>query len=262
MTNAAEPDYGLLDRAGISGNVFYPRPDHVPPPAGAIDLTLGVAPGVQLGARFYAGSRTDPTILYFHGNGEVASDHDDVAPFYAQIGVSLLVVEFRGYGTSSGSPSFAALVADASAVAGWCHAFLNEEGFTAARFVMGRSLGAHPALEIAARVPAHFDGLILESGGGNLRRFASRLGLAAQIAEDLVAAHERKIRSIALPLLMIHGERDELVPLSGAIETYDLISSNERELVIVANAGHNDLLWVGQRQYFAAIGAFVARHSL
>ena len=259
--SAADPDYGLLDRAGAAATAFYPRPDHVPAPPGAKDLTLGVAPGVKLGARSYSGSRTDPTILYFHGNGEVASDHDDFAPFYRKIGVNLLVVEFRGYGTSSGSPSFASLVADARVVAGWFHTYLDGEGFSGARFVMGRSMGAHPALEIAARFPARFAGLVLESGAGNLRRFASRFGLDAQTAEDLVAAHEMKIRSIEMPVLMIHGQRDELVPLSSAIETYDLISAAERELVIVANAGHNDILWVGHRQYFEAVAAFVARHS-
>jgi uncharacterized protein len=261
MMNEAHPDYGLLDRAGAAATAFYPRPDHVPPPAGAVDLTIGVAPGVKLGARFYAGGPTEPNILYFHGNGEVASDHDDFAPFYRQIGVNLLVVEFRGYGTSSGTPSFAALVADARVVAGWFQTFLDEQGFSGARFVMGRSLGAHPALEIAARFPTRFAGLILESGAGNVRGFASRFGLDEQTAKDLVAAHERKVGSIGLPVLMIHGQRDELVPLSSAVETYELMSASERELVIVANAGHNDILWVGKRQYFAAIEAFVTRHS-
>lgn len=92
----ADPDYGLADRLGAGSMVFYPRRDDSPAPPGAADHAIEAEPGVLLGARFYEQADGAPTILYFHGNGEVVADHDDIAEFYRDIGVNLFVVDFRG----------------------------------------------------------------------------------------------------------------------------------------------------------------------
>ncbi len=259
--SAAPPDYGLLDRAGISRQVFFPRRDHVPPPAGASDLLIEVEAGAAVGARFYVADPGLATILYFHGNGEVASDHDDLAPFYQKAGANLFVAEFRGYGRSGGAPTFSDLVGDAHPVAQRFHGLLDEEGFAPSRFIMGRSLGAHPALEVAARAPDRFRGLIIESGAGSMRRLGERLGPEADAAAvaRLVDAHEAKLRSIQLPTLIIHGERDDLIPVEQARALADTLAHVAPELVVLSGAGHNDLILLRQREYFAAIAAFVAR---
>ena len=88
---------------------------------------------------------------------------------------NLFVTEFRGYGRSAGRPSVAHLVSDARPLAERFHATLDEQGFDERRFVMGRSLGSQPALEIAARAGDRFRGLIIESGAASIRRLlASR----------------------------------------------------------------------------------------
>ena len=253
---AAAPDYALLDRAGAARTAFFPRPDHSRAPAGSSDHLLEVAPGIRLGARLYATDPALPTIIYFHGNGEVAGDHDDVAQFYFNAGLNLFVVEFRGYGDSDGDPSFATLVADARSAAALTHKLLDERGFAAGRFVMGRSMGAHSALEIAANAPAGFKGMILESGAGSLRRWLERLDIDPAQGRQLVEAHEDKIRSIRLPVLMIHGEIDELIPIARAREVQALLAGTTCEFVTIQGAGHNDIVWVGYREYFAAIQAF------
>jgi len=254
MTDCTAPDYALLDRAG-AGSIFFPRPDHGPPPSGAEDHWLVVAPGVRVAARFYVQDPALPTLLYFHGNGEVASDHNDIAPLYHQAGANLFVAEFRGYGGSDGRPSLATLVADARPVAQQFHALLDSGGFNGPRFVMGRSLGSQPALEIAAHAADRFQGLIIESGAAGMRRFLGRLGLReGEEAAKLVARHEAKIRAIRLRTLLIHGEQDDLVPLAQAAELDELLRDTDRRLVIIPGAGHNDLLWRGLRQYFDAIG--------
>src|SRR5258708_2866958 len=104
MTEDA-PNYALLDEAGVTGMMFYPRPDPFPPPPGATDHLIEVGPDAAIGARFYAFDPALPTILYFHGNGEVVSDHDTLAPLYRQAGANLFVAEFRGYGRSTGQPT-------------------------------------------------------------------------------------------------------------------------------------------------------------
>lgn len=261
MSNYESPDYALLDRAGASSMMFYPRPDPFPPPTGASDHLIEVEAGVAIGARFYAFDAALPTILYFHGNGEVASDHDALAPLYRQAGANLFVAEFRGYGRSTGSPTLANLVGDAHPVAAYFHAHLDELGFVDRRFVMGRSLGTHPALEVAAHAPERIRGLIVESGAAGLRRMLQRFGLDAEDgpAADLATAHEAKIRSIRLPLLLIHGEWDELIPVAHALELFDMLDEVERELLVIPGAGHNDLLWVGLDNYFGMIHSFVSQ---
>lgn len=258
MADEAPIDYALIDRAGASGAIFYSRPDHSRPPDGAEDFSLAVEDGIALGARLYTVDRDAPTVLYWHGNGEVVSDYDGFAPLYHGIGLNLFVVDFRGYGGSSGRPSFGALVADGPIIADQCHTLLDERGYAARRYVMGRSLGSHPALEIAARRPVGFAGLIIESGAASMRRWGTRLGgaIASADVEALVAAHEAKIRSIRLPVLILHGEYDELVPVETAAILNDLLEGTKRKLVVIPGAGHNDIAWVGRDQYFAEIEAF------
>lgn len=255
------PDYSLLDRAGTG--MFHPRPDPGPPPAGASDHLIEVGPGVAVAVRFYSIGSAQPVVLFFHGNGEVVGEHDNFAPLYHAAGLSLFVAEYRGYGKSGGQPSMAALIADAHAVAAYFHALLDAGGYTGLRFVMGRSLGAHPALELAARDGTRFAGAVIESGASNVRRALARVGLRGSAeGERLAAAHETKLRAIRIPTLQLHGERDDLVPLAQAEELYDLLEGTERELVVVSLAGHNDILWRGQIGYMEAIRAFVARAAV
>lgn len=257
------PDYGLLDRLETAWPIFYPRPDFSPPPPGARDELVEVEPGVRVACRFYALAEAQPSVLFFHGNGEVASDYDDIATLYHRAGVNLWVADYRGYGASEGRPSFAALVGDARPVLARFHAALDEWGFAAPRFVMGRSLGTHPALELAANHAERLRGLIVESGAGNLRRLAQRLAPAASgdQAERLVAAHQRKVEAIRLPALIIHGEADELVPVQTAFDLYETLRSEPKELVIIPGAGHNDLLWLGAEQYMQALARFAAANG-
>ena len=70
-------DYSLLDEAGAALTMFYPRTDLYPPTNGASDHFIEVEPGVRLGARLYGVDPAWPTLLFFHGNGEIASDYDD-----------------------------------------------------------------------------------------------------------------------------------------------------------------------------------------
>jgi pimeloyl-ACP methyl ester carboxylesterase len=263
MTEIDALDYALLDRLGVADWIFYPRPDFGPPPPGAEDVSMPVAPAVAVACRFYPTDPALPSVLFFHGNGEVAADYDDVAPLYHRARLNLFVADYRGYGASNGAPSFAALNGDAHPVLDRFHALLDERGFNPARFVMGRSLGAYPACELAARRPERLRGLVIESGAANLSRLARRVpaGEAAEVLDRLVAGHAAKIAAIALPALLIHGDVDELIPVQSAVEFYDTLTAEPKELVLIPGAGHNDLLWVGARRYFQALAAFAAVHA-
>ena len=256
---ADDPDYSLLDQGGTSAAIFFPRPDPSPTPVGATDHVVEVGDGVSITARRYEASSRGPTIVYFHGNGEVVGDHDGIAPLYHSIGANLFVFEFRGYGRSTGTPNLEHLVSDGAVCGERAIELLDADGFDGPRFVMGRSLGANPALEVAARVPG-YRGLILESGAGNIGRFVGRLGLPPSSALDgLVAAHEAKLATITMPTLIIHGLSDALVPVENAVATAELLTASEVTSELVEGAGHNDLLLVDPGRYVEAIAQLIER---
>lgn len=250
----------LLDRPEILSLVFYPRREWCPPPPGAVDHRIPVAAGVSISARFYPGPGADaPTILFFHGNGEVACDYDGIAPLYERLGLGLFVADYRGYGVSGGSPTISALLADAQAILAYLVSWHESQGHHGPLFVMGRSLGSQPAIELASRQPGALRGLIIESGFASplhlLRYFGLPLGLP-QLSQ-IEAASQARLHAVTLPALIIHGQRDELIPADEGQSLYDAIGSARKRLVIVPRAGHNDLLMVGAAQYFNAITEFV-----
>ncbi|MEW6033563.1 MAG: alpha/beta fold hydrolase, partial [Chloroflexota bacterium] len=248
---------------------FYPRADWAPPPHGASDHAITVGQGVSVGARFYPVGPGAPAVLFFHGNGEVASDYDDIAPLYHQQGIGLFVADYRGYGRSGGSPTFASMVADAHPVFEYFRDLVRKgnegrllrQGSGQALFVMGRSLGSHSAIELASSYAGEMRGLILESGFAHVPSLLRHHGLTTTSPQldAFERAVQARVRSIALPVLVIHGEWDTLVPPEFAHSFYENVGSKDKTLLTIPGAGHNDIMLLGMREYFSAIGDFVTR---
>ena len=252
-----QADYSILDLPEILQFIFYPRRDWAPPPPGASDFLVPVEESVSISCRFYPARADSPCILYFHGNGEVACEHDWIAQLYGREGISLFVADFRGYGRSGGVPTFAAVTADAHSI---CSFFLETVRFSRADvplFLMGRSLGSHCAVELAFHYPEQFRGLIVESGSSNMARLIELFGLTSERLSSLGGAISARLPSITMPALIIHGEWDSLIPLDEAIKLHSDIGSQSKRLVVVPGADHNSVLAVGMEQYFAAIKEFV-----
>lgn len=252
----APADYSVLDRPDISMNSFYPRRNWTSTPPGAEDHTVDVQEGVSLSCRFFPAEIADPTILFFYGNGETAADYDGIAPLYNQIGANFFVADYRGYGHSGGSPAFSTMLSDAHKVLDALRMTLRAGEYTGPIFVMGRSMGRHAAFELAANAPDKISGLIVESGRASLGQFAN--GVDPSLAEILVAEYEDKVHAIHIPVLVIHGEIDSLAPLQGAVEMFENFASEQKQLVTIPGAGHNDLLHRGIEQYFVAVRDFVS----
>ena len=256
----AQTDFSALDRPDISQNSFYPRRNRTLAPSGAEDHHVEVAPGVDLSCRFFPFSEERPTILFFYGNGETAADYDKIAPIYNQVGLNFFVADYRGYGQSGGSPSFCSMQADAHLVLEHLRAALEKSGYSTDIFVMGRSMGRHPAFELAAHAADGLSGLIVESGRPTLGQFVQ--SLAPDVGESLEDAYSKMITSVTLPVLVIHGEVDTLAPLHQAVEMYHAFTSPAKRLLTIPRAGHNDLLFVGINEYFGAINEFVSNNCL
>lgn len=198
-----------------------------------------------------AGAQNAPLVIYFGGNAEEVSwmlGETGDAP-----GVSWLLVSYRGYGLSEGSPGEAALVSDALQ---WFDRALKLPGVDAKRIVaFGRSLGSGVAVALAAQRPVA--GLILVSPFDSLAAVAKRHYWYLPV--DLMLKHP--FDSIALapklkqPLLCLIAERDEVIPPVHAERLFDAWGGAKRK-VVLQQTGHNTadahpLFWSSIREFFA-----------
>ena len=208
-------DVSALDRPEVLQHLFHPRKEHIQfPPQGAIDFFIPVEEGVRVGARFYPAEPKEPHLLFFHGNGEIASDYDTIGPVYNSYGISFLVVDYRGYGQSTGAPTASNLLSDSHTIFREVCAWLREQNRTGLLMIMGRSLGSAPALEVASTYQDEISALILDSGFARTVPLLDRLGVATKtlgISEADGCTNFGKIRDIGKPTLIIHGQNDEII---------------------------------------------------
>lgn len=118
----------FLDHAEILERLFFPRRashEELTSPCGA-NHVIEAASGISIGCRFYPAGSKAPSILYFHGNGEIALDYDYTAPLYQERGINLFVADYRGYGFSTGSPTCSTIIEDAHPVFRGFVAFLKD----------------------------------------------------------------------------------------------------------------------------------------
>jgi len=251
----------LYDHPEILYRLFYPRRDV----AGdsekpkIMNLFVEVARGISIGCRFYPARSDGPNILYFHGNGETAPDYDYVAPVYTGRGLNLFVADYRGYGMSGGSPTCTAMIRDAHPVFQYLVKFLQDGSFTGDLFVMGRSLGSAPAIELAWKYQGEIKGLIVESGFASARNQLVRLGverLFRDVENPIGFGNDLKIKEVKIPTLIIHGEWDEIIPATEGRALYELSGAGERFSLFIPQAGHNDIMMLGLHAYMEAVETF------
>lgn len=256
-----DKDLELMDRPEILYRLFFPRPEDPMerrPRNGATHL-IEVDAGISIGCRFYPARKEAPSVLYFHGNGEIASDYDYVAPLYQKHGLNLFVADYRGYGLSGGSPTCSAIIRDAHPLLEGFMAILKEAGYTGSLFVMGRSLGSAPAIEVAHQHQEHLKGLIVESGFASQQRQLARLGamhLFSDFEHVVGFGNDLKIKHVRIPTLIIHGEEDEIIPVEEGRALFALSGAEIKKALFVPGAGHNDLFETAWQHYMQSIEEF------
>jgi len=253
------PNYSLIDQPSTLMYIFYPREDSTLCPENAFDLLAPVDDHVSIHCRFYIGNQKWPWILFFHGNGEVVSDYDEIAPIYHQKRLNLVVADYRGYGNSNGVPTLTDLVQDAHAILREIKKELSKRGLRSDLWIMGRSLGSISAFELAYRYQDAIRGLIIESGFSSVVRIIMHLGVPIHEVnlEKIDQECLEMIHKIFIPTLIIHGERDTLVPLREAKDIFNHLGTDRKELLIIPSANHNDIMLVGFQKYFDAIQRFI-----
>jgi pimeloyl-ACP methyl ester carboxylesterase len=267
MTNGSNTDYSYLDNNEVLMRLFHPRPEYDPTekPLNAYDFLIPVEGAIVVGARFHMKERSAPNVLFFHGNGEIVSDYDDLGPLYNRMGMNFLAVDYRGYGRSSGMPSISTMIRDCRAIFDFTKDWLNSNGYTGAFIVMGRSLGSASALELANHYNEQIGGLVVESGFAYTGPLLELLGIntsAIDFTEEKGLRNLDKIRTWGKPLLIIHAEFDHIIPFSEGQALYDACPSSNKIFLKIPNANHNDIFMRGLEPYMEAIKKLCKSTSL
>lgn len=245
-----------LDRPEVLQVLFHPRRETGAPPPGVADYLIPLGDGERLGARLHPADPAAPTLLFFHGNGEIVADYDDLGPVYNGLGLNFLPVDYRGYGRSSGRPTVAAMLQDAHAVLDFVEARLAARGAHGPLVVMGRSLGSASALELAATAAHRIDGLIVESGFAYAGPLLRRLGVDPQaigFQESDGFSNLDKIAAYAGPTLILHAEFDHIIPFGDGRALFEASPAADKQLLRIPGADHNDILLRGGEAYFDAV---------
>ncbi len=227
----------LVSAWGLQRSVLFPAP-----PARALPSDRGVEPVVvDPGAGGYqalllpsldTAQGRSPVVIFAHGNGEVAADWiDEFEPMRAW-GWSVVLLEYPGYGGSPGTPSESSIRDAALAVFDWAAA---DPRFDASRIVgYGRSIGGGAAVQLATARP--LAALILESAFTSTRPLAARYGVPGWLVRDAFDNLEA-LSHYRGPLLVVHGDDDQLIPVSEGRALAQAVRSAEFH---VLPCGHND----------------------
>ena len=219
------------------------------------DVRFEASDGVVLHGWFVPGGG-DATLVWFHGNGgNIGHRVGNIRELVVRLGVSIFIFDYRGYGRSEGSPYEEGTYLDAESAITYVRS--REDVDPEKTIYFGRSLGCAVAAEMAIKYPPR--ALICESGFTSVRAitksvypFLPGLQLLVTTKYDTLS----KIERVNAPVMVLHGDRDEIVPFSMSRELFDAAKGPKR-FYTIEGAGHNDTYYVGGPAYFEALREFV-----
>jgi uncharacterized protein len=245
--------FGLAAYAALVGGLFlFQRqllyfPDKTRPELagleqlGVREAVVSTEDGLSLLSWYLPSHSGRPIILYFHGNGGHVGYRVERLLRFAREGYGVLMPEYRGYGGNPGTPSESGFYADARAAL----AFLEREGVAPNRLVLyGESLGSGVAVELATQHDVA--GLILEAPPTSVAEVAQHhfpYVPATRMVIDRFDSRSR-IGRVRAPILVLHGERDRVVPIRYGRALFDA-APEPKEGWFVPEAGHEDLALYG-----------------
>lgn len=234
--------------------LLYPAPiSHVgEKPLGATDLYAQTSDGLRAhGWLLHSGVRSTTLVVMFHGNGETIDDGVERAQVLASRGLDVLLAEYRGYGASEGKPTEEGLYADAQALIDAAH--VPPDGVV----IWGTSLGTGVATEMAKRGKCR--ALVLVAPFTSIPDVGQRVARVLPVGLIVTDRFDTlsKAPSIDMPVLVIHGTSDEVVPYDMGV-TLSRTFSHAR-LVTVQGGHHNDLFVTSAHTLYDEITEFASR---
>ena len=236
--------YALVVGAAWLGQrhlMYVPDRTRVPPDAagleGAREVMLDAPDGVRLVAWRADAVSDRPTILYLHGNAGNLAGRAGRFARYQDKGYGMLMMSYRGYSGSGGSPTEQLNVADAVRA----YDQLRAEGVKAASIVVyGESLGSGVAIQLAVERPVA--ALVLDAPYTSIVDVALLTYPYLPVRPLLLDRYEsdRHIKNVRAPVLILHGERDGVIPVNMGQALYELVPGRKK-LVLFPQGGHVDL---------------------
>lgn len=222
------------------------------------EVWLTTTDGVKLNAYFLPAPDSPKVLLWFHGNAENIGMGLPRLKELAQLGVSILEPDYRGYGKSEGSPNEAGVYRDGDAA----YRYLVEARHFEPRniFIYGHSLGGAVAVDLASRHEC--GGLIVESSFTSVPEIARHI-YRLPILEYLPRSRFdslAKIARVRAPVLIIHGTRDPVVPFEMGRRLYEA-APEPKSFLPIEGAGHDDPSLVGGAAYFNALASLIGGGS-
>ncbi len=241
--------------------IYFPPPGPVPSAAsilpGGRDVVLHTDDGIRLGAWYLPapGGLRGPAVLIFNGNGGDRSGRAMLAIGLSRLGLSVLSFDYRGYGGNRGRPSETGLAADARAAQAWLSSQPDVDPDRIVYF--GESLGAAVSVGLATERPPA--ALVLRSPFTSLAE-VGRVHYpwlpVGWLLIDRFPSIDR-IGSLKTPIMVIAGDRDDVVPETLSKKLYDAASEPKRYL-LVPGTGHNDPELVDGDRMLAEVGTFLS----
>ncbi len=258
---------GMVAALGVLVYLFYPRVENffIFYPQRTLDFhpqTLGLQykdalfdteEGKKLHGWYFPLRSEGPVILFCHGNaGNISHRLDNVARLLDK-GLRVFLFDYRGYGKSEGSPSEQGIYEDGLAAYEY---LVRKEAVSPGEIVLfGRSLGGAVAIEVALRKKVK--ALIIESTFTSVKDMARSLVLFRPFSRFVPNHYDNlgKVSELRVPVLVVHGDSDELVPFSMGERLY-AAAHPPKFFYPVKGAGHNDTYEVGGSDYFQRLADF------
>jgi fermentation-respiration switch protein FrsA (DUF1100 family) len=250
----------LMVYLGQSRMLFLPDIGGRTPTASPADIRLGYEDawlstddGERLHGWLVRQPQARATLLFCHGNAGNIGHRLDSIEIFAELGLDVLIFDYRGYGRSSGTPSEQGSYRDADAAWRW---LIRERGIAPASIVLfGRSLGAAVAVELATRVRAA--GLIVESAFTSVPDRGSELYplLPVRLLSRFHYDNRARIAGVGMPLLVVHSRQDEIIPFQHGQVLY--ATAREPKRLLELSGGHNDGFLVSRERYRQGLDTFL-----
>ncbi|MEM6611578.1 MAG: alpha/beta fold hydrolase [Cyanobacteria bacterium P01_C01_bin.72] len=199
-----------------------------------------------------------PALLYFHGNASNNGDLGEVAAIFHQLGVSVLLIDYRGYGKSSPVfPNERRVYEDAEAA--WQYLIQEQQIKPQHIVVYGHSLGGAIAIDLATKHP-EMAGIITEGTFTSIEKTAGLMPGIKLFPLSLLVTQRfnsiTKIESLKTPILILHGTADEVIP-SFMSEQLFAAAPEPKRLEIFPQAGHNNLPEFDQPKFLSILQQFI-----
>jgi len=246
------------------GMIFYPNmPDRTlvttPRSIGLNyqDVELITEDDIKLHGWFIAASSAEPaqhTVLFFHGNAGNISHRLDSINIFHRLGLNVFIIDYRGYGKSTGKITEGGMYLDASAA--WFY-LTEQKGIQPDNIIIfGRSLGGSIAAWLAAQyTPA---GLIIESSFSSVESMGKRFYpfLPVKLISRFNFNTKEYTQSVQCPILVAHSSSDDIIPFAEGQEIFN--AAPEPKHFLQMQGGHNGGFLVSGKDYINGLQSFIS----